>query len=102
MASVIWARQARDDINAIRRFIARDSPGAAQHVVARIRVDTRRLAHFPRSGRIVSEFQHESYRELIVGAYRVFYHVSGSRVTVLTVRHAAQLLVAADLPNLPS
>jgi len=50
-----------------------------------------RLAAFPESGRVVPEVGARTVRELIYGAYRVFYRV-GSAVEILSVRHGSQLV----------
>jgi plasmid stabilization system protein ParE len=54
------------------------------------------LIDFPESGRVVPEVGAREVRELIFGAYRVFYRV-GSSVEVLSVRHGSQLLRADEV-----
>jgi plasmid stabilization system protein ParE len=49
------------------------------------------LTVFPQSGRVVPEVGARTVRELIYGAYRVFYRV-GSAVEILSVRHDSQLV----------
>jgi plasmid stabilization system protein ParE len=95
VASVRWAEPARDDLAEIHDFIARDSPGAALALVERILRATEQLASFPESGRRVPEFPERTYRELIVGTYRVQYRVDGDSVAILTVVHGRRLLVDA-------
>lgn len=48
-----------------------------------------RLALFPESGRILPEFPDLSYREVIVGNYRVVYRQDGATVWILAVVHGA-------------
>jgi toxin ParE1/3/4 len=50
-----------------------------------------RLTDFPESGRVVPELGAPQVRELIFGAYRVFYRVD-TAVHVLSVRHGSQLV----------
>ena len=51
-----------------------------------------RLTDFPRSGRVVPEFERSDIRELIVQSYRIVYRVRGEDVEILTVHHGARLL----------
>ena len=49
------------------------------------------LLLFPRLGRIVSDFQDEAIRELIVEGYRVIYRLIGEdEVWILTVVHGSR------------
>jgi len=63
----------------------------------RIAQSTRRLARFPRSGRIVPEFKLTNVREVIIREviiqnHRVIYEVAGDRIHILTVIHGARRL----------
>ena len=55
-----------------------------------------RLVDFPESGRMVPELATRDVRELIFGAYRVFYRV-GAAVEVLSVRHGSRLIRSAEI-----
>lgn len=68
-------RQARDDLAGIRQFISQDSPYYADVVVARVIVATERLTRFPRSGRVVPEWNTEDVREVVHPPYRVIYRL---------------------------
>lgn len=97
MGSVGWTAKARADLEAICRYIARDSPRLAESFGERIVGGVDRLVVLPRSGRIVPEFGREDIREVIVGRYRIVYRLDGDDVQVLTVWHGARLLKAGDL-----
>lgn len=71
MIQLRWTDQAVDDLLQIRHYIERDSPRYGRLVVERIFEATERLEVFPRSGRIVPEFNLSDLREIIVGEYRV-------------------------------
>lgn len=92
MAEVRWAQRARDDLREIWRFIARDSPGAADAQVERILFATERLESYPESGRVLPEFPRLGYRELIVTSYRVVYRVQKDTVWIAAVLHGARLI----------
>jgi plasmid stabilization system protein ParE len=47
----------------------------------------------PHSGRAVPEYDdHDRYRELIVGSYRIIYRLESSTVDILTVFHTSRIL----------
>jgi toxin ParE1/3/4 len=88
--TIIWSRQAQDDLAAIRGFIARDSERYAQLTIERIVTATDRLLSFPRSGRVVPEVGDENLRELLVGFYRVVYRLQDPSIGIATVFHMSR------------
>lgn len=93
-AAVVWTKPALDSLLDIVRFIMRDNPHAAQRFGRAVKSKTDRLASFPESGRIVSEFPTARLREIVVGNYRIIYrHLRHEKtVEILTVRHGARIL----------
>ena len=87
-----WTPQARDDLEAIADFIAKDSPHYASLFVMDILAGVERLTAFPNSGRIVPEVNDPVIREIILGNYRIVYRVKRQLVEILTVYHGARLL----------
>lgn len=57
MSRVRWTEQAVGDVQAIRRFIERDSPRYGHIVAERLVEATLRLETFPESGRIVPDLE---------------------------------------------
>ena len=92
MTQVIWAPQAIEDVEAIRAYVARDSPPYADLVVERIVAAVARLESHPLSGRVVPEVGDQSLREIIQGSYRIVYRVNRDVVEIVTVFHGARLL----------
>lgn len=92
MGAIAWTPKSRDDLEAAVRYISRDSPGLARLFAGRIESAAERLAIFPRSGRVVPEFERPDIRELIVQSYRIVYRLRGDDVEILTVHHGARLL----------
>ena len=90
--TIIWSRQAQDDLAAIRSFIARDSERYAQLAIDRIVTATDRLLRFPRSGRVVPEIGDENLRELLVAFYRVVYRLQSASIGIATVVHMSREL----------
>lgn len=93
---VEWSDCALQRVDEIADHIALDDPPAARRWAAELFGAAERLVEFPLSGRVVPEIGDESVREVIIGAYRLIYHISGS-IQVLTVRHGSQLLRGTDV-----
>jgi addiction module RelE/StbE family toxin len=89
---IIWSEQARDDLQSIVLFIARDNPRVAESFGCLLmsKVDT--LAKFPQLGRIVPEEQDENVREIIFRPYRIIYKVLAEKqiVAIGRVWHGAR------------
>ena len=91
MTWVIWTREAVEDVEAIKAYVACDSVRYATLLAERIVAAVDRLESFPESGRVVPEVGDESLREVIHGAYRIVYRiVSVDEIHVLTVHHGAR------------
>jgi plasmid stabilization system protein ParE len=88
---VIWTDPALGRVEEIAVYIAQNDPDAADRWTVGLFDAVERLIDFPESGRMVPELGVREARELIFGAYRVFYRV-GLAVEVLSVRHCSQLL----------
>jgi len=92
MAKLIWSELALEDLQSIHEYISKDSKRYADRFIEKIinRVD--QLESFPKSGRIVPEFNSSLIRELIEGNYRIVYKISGDQVAIVRVHHAARQL----------
>lgn len=88
---VVWTDPAVERVEEIAVYIAQDDPDAAARWAIELFDAVERLAQFPESGRAVPEFGLREVREIIFGAYRVFYRV-GSAEEVLSIRHGSQLI----------
>ena len=78
-------------MGSIAAYIARDSEFHAAKQVERFFESAERLKTHPRIGRIVPEVGHPSIRELIIGNYRLMYHLSNQDVAeVITIHHSAR------------
>lgn len=93
---VVWTDPALERVDEIAVYIAQDDPDAAARWTVELFDAVEHLADFPESGRMVPELGAREIRELIFGAYRVFYRV-GSSVDVMSVRHGSQLLRAQEV-----
>jgi toxin ParE1/3/4 len=86
---VDWSRCAREDLDDLYHYIARDSAFYAKAFLEHILKTTKRLNEFPLSGRKVPEADNDAIREVIVYDYRVMYRVESSRVLILAVMHGS-------------
>lgn len=91
-ARLIWSPEAVEDIEAIARFIERDSPRYAQIVVSRLVETARSIPAFPYIGRLVPEFDRPDLRERLTDQYRVIYRVESMTILVIAVVHGSRLL----------
>ncbi len=100
MAEIKWTFQSIEDIDNIAEFIAKDSMKYALIQVEDFFDAVTILQTNPKSGRIVSELNDTNVREIIVGLYRVIYHiVSKNQIDILTVYHSSRLLKPKSLKS---
>ena len=86
-----WTDLALERVDEIALHIADDDPAAALRWTIELFEAVDRLSEFPESGRLAPELEEREVRELIYGAYRVFYRVDEA-VRVLSVRHGSQMI----------
>jgi addiction module RelE/StbE family toxin len=82
-----WSDIAREDVLALRQYIARDSPFYARRFTERLVESVEIMRDFPRIGRLVPEADRDDIRELIFHAYRIIYMIEAEQITILTVVH---------------
>jgi addiction module RelE/StbE family toxin len=92
-----WTETAKQDLQAIRQYIAVDNPPVAKQWVQRLRERARKALHAPLAGRAVPELSREDIRELIEGNYRIVYQVFTDRLVILTVFEGHQLFPKGKL-----
>ena len=95
MVEIVWSANASRNLDAIAEYISRGSLYYAIMTVQRIHTAAVRLKTFPRSGRIVPEFQLDFIREIIVGNYRVVYLLSEAKCQMIAVVHSRRDLIKA-------
>ncbi|MSU48957.1 MAG: type II toxin-antitoxin system RelE/ParE family toxin [Opitutus sp.] len=79
---VILSPRAIEDLEAIVRYIAEDSPSCARSFGATLVARTKLLADYPEAGRIVPEYHDPATREIIHGAYLIVYRLSPDGATI--------------------
>lgn len=96
---VEWTDRALADLRDVRESRAELSPDSADRLSAAILKRTRQLGAFPRSGRVIPEFQVESLRELLEDEFRVLYEIYPDRVEVFGVVSARRQLLPDNPPH---
>ncbi|MBM4248658.1 MAG: type II toxin-antitoxin system RelE/ParE family toxin [Euryarchaeota archaeon] len=96
MAKIIWSPRAAGDLEEICNFIARDSDHYARQFALRVVEIVESLPAFPKSGRMVPEYQKESLREKIFQNYRIVYRLKNSTIEVVALTHGARVLEGVE------
>jgi addiction module RelE/StbE family toxin len=92
MVKIIWTEFAIEDLRSIHEYISKDSKVYADRVIDKIITRVDQLESFPKSGRVVPEFDNEVIRELIQGNYRIIYKIATTQISVIRIHHSARLL----------
>ena len=92
MVTLEWSEIAIEDLHEIHDYIARDSKFYADRYIDKLILRTDQLKKYPKSGRVVPEFELDYVRELIEGNYRIVYEIGDGIVNILRIHHAARQL----------
>ena len=96
---VEWSPRAMQRAREIADFIAVDNVEASRMWLFEVISKTDQLENFPRSGRIVPEYNRSDLRELFHGKYRIVYRVTEKQVSILTVWHSRRNLPKKEVKN---
>ena len=93
MTSLFWTPQAREDLQAIYDYIAKDSIRYAGNVADHLIEAVGRVRQFPESGRVVPELQRAETREVLWRSYRIVYRLTADHheAHVLTIFRSERL-----------
>ena len=88
---VVWAESAREALDEVIEYIARDSrPAASVQVLEEALRAGASLATLSERGRIVRELNDPAIRELLVFKYRLLYEVEDHRVLIVAFLYGAR------------
>ena len=93
---VSWTETAVNHLSSIYSYISQNSPQYAQRLVERLTHRSEQIAKFPRSGRIVPEFETKQIREVIEGSYRIIYYIKPDQIDIIAVLHASQQIKSIE------
>src|SRR5213595_811633 len=92
--TVTWTETAWADLEGVAEYIAKDSRYYAATFVREVCEAARSLKRFPERGVIVNELGDSAIRELYVRHYRLIYHVTQKKVSILGFIDGARDLTA--------
>jgi addiction module RelE/StbE family toxin len=92
MVDVIWTEFAIENLHSIHEYISRDSKLHADRYIDKLIQRVEQLESFPKSGRVVPEFNLDIIRELIEGNYRIIYKLATNQISIVTIHHSARIL----------
>jgi toxin ParE1/3/4 len=87
---VIWTTSARNELDDIVAYIAKDAPLSALTFLEEVLDTADSLATLSERGRIVPEYQNPVVRELFIKRYRLLYEIQDFTVYVLGLIHGAR------------
>lgn len=94
---IVWSPLAINRVTEIAEYIAFDNPTAAQSWVEEEFEKVKTLKTFPKIGRSLPEVERDEIREILYGNYRIIYHLSVQKISILTVRHGKQILPTEEI-----
>lgn len=89
---IIWSPRAASNLEDICEYIARDSKYYATLFAKRIIATVKNMPKFPKSGRIVPEYNSENLREKIYKNYRIIYRVKRNFIEIVAICHSTKPL----------
>ena len=92
MVKLIWSPESIKDLEHIYEYIAQDSEYYAKLFMAKVIETIEKIPDFPKSGRIVPEYETEGIRERIYKGYRIVYRLKKESIEIVTVVQGAKLL----------
>ncbi len=93
MASKIkWSPRAIAHLEDICGYIAEDSKTYASIFAAKVLAIVKELPEFPKTGRVVPEYNDKNLRERIYGNYRIVYRIKDDLIEIVAVCHSARLI----------
>lgn len=87
---VIWTTGARNELDDIVTYIAKDAPLSALAFLEEVLNAADSLATLSKRGRIAPEYQNPLVRELFIKHYRLLYEIQDRAVYVLGFIHGAK------------
>jgi len=87
---VVLSNEARDDLVAIGRYIARDNPSRGESFVEELLDRCTSIGEAPEAFQLVARYTARGIRRRVYRNYLIFYRIADSRVEIVRVLHGAQ------------
>lgn len=85
-----WSPRAASHLEQICEFIAQDSEIVVRIFATKILKIVEDIPLFPKSGRIVPEYNDKNLREHIFGNYRIVYRLKKDLIEIAAICHSAR------------
>jgi toxin ParE1/3/4 len=86
--TIVWSLTSKERLVEILDYIAKDKTDAALRLIDTIETKVGDLVHNPFIGRMFSEMDSPSVRELVIHEnYGVIYEIGTQTINILTIRH---------------
>lgn len=96
---VRWSDQARADLKAIHKYIARDSTHYAKKITQELVDKADEVVDLPRLGRVVPELGYALVREVPAHSYRILYEIKhNDDIVILAVIYKRRDLRQGEVP----
>ena len=95
MAAIDWSLKAQRHLRDITEYLESTSASYAGVFGGRVLAAAELVSEFPRLGRVVPEYQDNDLREVLVGNYRLVYHVTGEHLGIVGIVHGSRDLRGA-------
>lgn len=95
--TIQWAPLALERMVEIGSYIYRENPQAAERWIRQAFERVKQLEDFPESGKKNKEADRADIRELAWKNYRIIYRIERKMVSILTIRHAKQMLPIEEI-----
>lgn len=93
MVKINWTDNAIIDLDEIGNYIALHSVKYAEKTVDFLFSSVSILISYPQAGKVVTDFNSNSIREIVRGNYRIVYKIiSKKRIDILAVHHGARFM----------
>ena len=87
-----WSPRAVSHLEGICDYIAKDSKYYAALFAKKIIAIVKSIPQFPRSGRVVPEYNDENLREKLYENYRIVYRIKEDVIEIVAICHGSRLL----------
>jgi toxin ParE1/3/4 len=87
-----WSPRAAINLEDICKYIAKDSDYYAILFAKKVTTLVKDIPLFPKSGRIVPEYEDENLREKIYENYRIVYRLKSDFIEIVAISHGAKPL----------
>jgi toxin ParE1/3/4 len=94
---LLWSETAKNDLIAIRNYIAADNATAAKKWIEHLKEKARNIPQSPLAGRKVPELSRDDLREVIEGNYRIVYQVQPEQISIVTIFESHRLFPDPDI-----